>query len=212
MKQRILCYGDSNTYGYDASSFFGGRFREEETWVGRLNAAPALADYQFINFGENGRTIPADSWSFLELSETVQQWAPLALITVMLGSNDLLSLRHPRMEPVADNMSRLLTYLLHLPAVDQDPSRLLLIAPPQAHISQMDPYLAAFDEASKEFSASYKALADRFGVHFADAGSWDLPLASDGVHLTARAHEIFAYEMEKSLLEILPLQEGADKV
>ena len=48
MKERILCYGDSNTYGYDASVYFGGRFPEAQTWVGRLNSDPDLADFQFI--------------------------------------------------------------------------------------------------------------------------------------------------------------------
>ena len=27
---KIICYGDSNTYGYDGDSVFGGRFPETE--------------------------------------------------------------------------------------------------------------------------------------------------------------------------------------
>lgn len=210
MKERILCYGDSNTYGYDASVYFGGRFPEAQTWVGRLNNDPDLADFQFINAGENGRTIPSDGWSLVDLQETVQRFAPLRLITVMLGSNDLLMLRRPRVSAVAGNMDTLLNYLLHLPAVSETPSRLLLIAPPRSNIRQMDPYLAAFDEAAAEFGSAYKQLAAHYGVHFADAGSWDLPLAQDGVHLTAQAHENFAAEMKKVLTGILfPASEEA---
>ena len=203
MKERILCYGDSNTYGYDASVYFGGRFPEAQTWVGRLNADPDLSGFAFINFGENGRCIPDDSWSLVELQETVQRFAPLRLITVMLGSNDLLSLRRPRMEAVAGKMDSLLTYLLHLPAVAGDPSRLLLIAPPRTQITRMDPYLSAFDEAAALFGSAYRQLAETYQVHFADAGSWDLPLAQDGVHLTEKAHENFAAEMKKVLAGIL---------
>ena len=203
MQERILCYGDSNTYGYDAAVYFGGRFPARQTWVGRLDTDPDLAGFHFINYGENGRTIPDDAWSLVELSQTASQHAPLRLITVMLGSNDLLTLRRPRIDPVAESMEKLLTYLLHLPAIAQDPDRILLIAPPRANISRMDPYLAAFDEVSGEFSAAYRQLADRFGVHFADAGSWDLPLAQDGVHPTAKAHENFAAEMKKILTKIL---------
>ena len=208
MQERILCYGDSNTYGYDAAVYFGGRFPEAQTWVGRLNADPELAAFQFINFGENGRCIPDDSWSLVELRETVQRFAPLRLITVMLGSNDLLSLRRPRIEAVAGKMDTLLTYLLHLPAVSGDPSRLLLIAPPRTQITRMDPYLSAFDDAAAEFGAAYRQLADTYKVHFADAGSWNLPLAQDGVHLTEKAHEIFALEMKKILQNILRQPEG----
>ena len=203
MQQRILCFGDSNTYGYDASVYFGGRFPEAQTWVGRLNADPVLAGFQFINYGENGRTIPDDAWSLVDLQETVQHFAPLRLITVMLGSNDLLMLRRPRIEPVASKMDSLLIRLLHLPAVAGDPSHILLIAPPRSNIAKMDPYLEAFDEAAAQFGGAYRQLAESYGVHFADAGSWDLPLAQDGVHLTAKAHEIFAAEIKKVLTGIL---------
>ena len=203
MQERILCFGDSNTYGYDAASYFGGRFPEAQTWVGRLNADPAFAGYQFINAGENGRTIPDDAWSLVDLQETVQRFAPLRLITVMLGSNDLLMLRRPQIEAIAGKMDSLITYLLHTPAVAEDPSRLLLIAPTAAHLSQMDPYLAHFEEVSREFGSAYRQLAKSYGIHFADAGSWNLPLAPDGVHLTSKAHEIFAEEMKKVLSGIL---------
>lgn len=30
---RILCYGDSNTYGYDPRGFFGDRYPKESRWV-----------------------------------------------------------------------------------------------------------------------------------------------------------------------------------
>ncbi len=33
---RMLCYGDSNTYGYDPRGFFGGSYPAESRWVGIL--------------------------------------------------------------------------------------------------------------------------------------------------------------------------------
>ena len=39
MKKRIVCYGDSNTYGYDAADWFGGRLPAEQRW-GDLLARP----------------------------------------------------------------------------------------------------------------------------------------------------------------------------
>ena len=30
---RMLCYGDSNTYGYDPRGFFGDRYPKESRWV-----------------------------------------------------------------------------------------------------------------------------------------------------------------------------------
>ena len=34
MKKRIVCYGDSNTWGYDAIT--DGRFPDEVRWTGKL--------------------------------------------------------------------------------------------------------------------------------------------------------------------------------
>ena len=56
VKRRILCFGDSNTYGYDPR---GGRFDEETRWTGKL--ARLLGDgYVVIEEGFNGRTCVYD--------------------------------------------------------------------------------------------------------------------------------------------------------
>ena len=50
----VLCFGDSNTYGYDPRSFFGGRFPEEERWVNILGEKLCC---ETVNAGENGKEI-----------------------------------------------------------------------------------------------------------------------------------------------------------
>ncbi len=56
MKRRILCYGDSNTYGYD---FANGRFDDDTRWTRRLKSA--LGDgFIVIEEGLNGRTFIHD--------------------------------------------------------------------------------------------------------------------------------------------------------
>ena len=40
---KIICYGDSNTYGYDGDSAFGGRFPETERWPELLETADTAA-------------------------------------------------------------------------------------------------------------------------------------------------------------------------
>ena len=39
---------------------------------------------------------------------------------------------------------------------------------------------------------SQDALAERLGIRFADAGTWGIPLAYDGVHFTEQGHKNFA--------------------
>ena len=51
---KILCFGDSNTYGYDPRSYFGGQYPAKHRWVDLL--AQKL-DCKAVNAGENGREI-----------------------------------------------------------------------------------------------------------------------------------------------------------
>ena len=46
----------------------------------------------------------------------------------------------------------------------------------------------------------YRALAERLGVRFTDAGAWDVGLAYDGVHFTEQGHRAFAEEIWKELI------------
>ncbi len=58
MCHRLLCCGDSNTYGYDPRSYLGGRYPETVRWTALLNAE----GWQVINEGENGRSILRADW------------------------------------------------------------------------------------------------------------------------------------------------------
>ena len=56
-RKRIVCFGDSNTWGYDPGT--AERFPEDVRWTGLL--AQALGEnYWVIEEGQNGRTIATD--------------------------------------------------------------------------------------------------------------------------------------------------------
>ena len=52
---KIICYGDSNTYGFDPRIGTPGRHDKNDRWTGILDNMP---EYEIINEGMNGRTIP----------------------------------------------------------------------------------------------------------------------------------------------------------
>ena len=56
MQKRILCYGDSNTYGYIPT---GGRYDEHTRWPMRMQTLLGPG-YAVIEEGFNGRTIVFD--------------------------------------------------------------------------------------------------------------------------------------------------------
>lgn len=177
---KVICFGDSNTYGYDPRSYLGGRYEKEHRWVDLL---AAHTGWQVENRGLNGREIPR---------EAVDLPAGTDLFIVMLGTNDLLQFWPP--ERAGEKME---TFLASL-AISRE--KVLLIAPPPMVFGDwvQDEELV---EDSLTLARCYQDLAARLGVRFADAGAWDVPLAFDGVHLTEDGHRRFAVGLLQFLEE-----------
>ena len=58
MRRRIVCFGDSNTWGYNPAT--EERYDEDVRWTGIL--AELLGDgYRVVEEGQNGRTVATDS-------------------------------------------------------------------------------------------------------------------------------------------------------
>lgn len=167
----VICFGDSNTYGYDPRGYFGGRYDADSRWVDTL---AAQTGWTVFNMGQNGREIPSSAPSFP---------ADTDLLIVMLGTNDLLQGRSP--EQAAGRLERFLS------GVSLDRSRILLIAPPPVTLGEWVPSPQLIGD-SRTFARLCQALAERLGIRFADAGKWDIPLAYDGVHFTEQGHRAFA--------------------
>lgn len=178
--QRILCLGDSNTYGYDPRSYLGGRYPKSVRWTGLLEREGR----ELINCGQNGLSIPWEAL-FPSLRRLLQSRLPLDLITVMLGSNDLLEGASP--ETAAERMEKLLLCLRR--SVPQ--ARLLLIAPPPMEPGDWVSGPAVIDK-SRRLIPLYRELAERLALPFADAGQWSVSLSFDGVHFTPEGHAAFA--------------------
>lgn len=195
MSRKIVCFGDSNTYGYDPRSYLGGRYPESVRWTGLLKAA----GWEVWNEGENGRSIPRLDEE-IQIAAQVVRRTEAQMLTVMLGSNDLLQQPGLRAEVVEDRMERFLNTLL----ADVPPGlKVLLVAPPPMRLGAWVPDERLIEE-SRQLAACYKTLAQRLGIHFADAGAWDVDLTFDGVHFSELGHRTFAGEMQKTLEQVIP--------
>ena len=88
----ILCFGDSNTYGESPEGL--GRYPRDERWPGILQTALG-AEYLVIEEGLNGRTtvwedeVEGDKSGKKHLPVCLASHAPLDLVILMLGANDL---------------------------------------------------------------------------------------------------------------------------
>ena len=177
---KILCFGDSNTYGYDPRSMFGSQYPTQHRWVDLLSAQ---LDCKVINAGENGREIPRREAELLRFDLMLCNQKPIDLLLIMLGSNDLL-----QGNSVESVVARMASFLEH---IDLRKSNILLIGPPPMQLGEWVPTQTLID-ASVALNREFGALSARLGVSFADSGEWNIPLTFDGVHFTEEGHKAFA--------------------
>ena len=186
---KILCFGDSNTYGYDPRSYLADRYEKDDRWVDLLESDPRNI---LVNAGENGREIPYSPMQWQALNQRIHQESPLDLLIVMLGTNDLLKGRGG--EETVQRMERFLRQ------VEFSPEKILLVVPPPL---QRGVWVTAqpMIEASRVFASYLRAMAQDLGIRYLDAQDWMIPLAFDGVHFTEEGHRRFAFHLMNYLIK-----------
>ena len=186
---KILCFGDSNTYGYDPRSYFGGRYPAQYRWVDLL--AEKLS-CMAVNAGENGREIPQREAEFQHLERMLAQEDPLNLLLVMLGGNDLL--QGNSVEEVAQRMDAFLARILLAQ------TQIVLIGPPR-----MKPGTWITEERlltdCVRLNDAYRTIAQKLGIRFFNAADWDIDVTFDGVHYSEKGHQTFAGHLWLALKE-----------
>ena len=185
---KILCIGDSNTYGYDPRSYLGDRYPSEVRWTDRLNK------WDVINCGVNGMTVPREYSRYVAQVRINEP----DLVIVMLGTNDFF--RGLSAERIAERMDRFLD------SISGVAKQILLISPP---VLQCGEWVQDDDmlEESQELGKQYRELADRKGCLFADSEEWGIGMTFDGVHFSPEGHEVFAQKLEEILNEVLKPEE-----
>ena len=193
----VLCYGDSNTHGYDGSSTTGGRFPRDVRWPGVLAAAVG-PEHQVIEEALNGRTTIWDD-PYLDgrngrtyLLPCLRSHAPVDVLVLMLGTNDLKSIFGRSAAEIAAGAGALVELaLLSGTGPAGGRPRVLLVAPPVLGGRTATSELWGFGEArarSQQFAPLYRTVAELKGVAFLDAGPVAEVDPADGVHLTAAGH------------------------
>ena len=171
---KVMCLGDSNTYGYDPRSYFGDRYESEYRWVDLL---AAKTEWLIYNKGMNGREVPRNS---------VPIFDDIDLLMIMLGTNDLLQGRN-----VVEITNRMKEFLQSL---SLQGARILLIAPPPMVFGTWVEEQEIID-ASHALAVAYEQLSIEMKIQYVNAGRWNIPMCYDGVHFTEEGHIRFANEL-----------------
>ncbi|MBE5909024.1 MAG: hypothetical protein E7278_09340 [Lachnospiraceae bacterium] len=187
--KKLILYGDSNTYGYDPRAFFGGRYEENVRWAGIVKRE-LQGEYDVIEEGMNGRCLPRVSDGLFQ--ELVRSTNAEDMLAMMLGTNDILLTSRPDVSRTVNCADELLNYVK-----DQCAGKFILIAPP--HISNSYPDLQPYHDCSLEMNRQFMTLAKQYNIAAVDAGSWNIPMGSDGVHFTEQGHLEFAKRFLQNL-------------
>jgi lysophospholipase L1-like esterase len=213
----VVCFGDSNTHGFDAAT--GGRFPRRARWPG-IVAAELAGLAEVVEEGLNGRTtIWEDPFEpgrngRAYLLPCLRSHAPVAVVAIMLGTNDLKAIHRLAAAQVAQGAASLVDVAREsLAGPDGGPPAILLIAPPPLGESTAASELWGFGGArdtSRQLAPLYREAAAQAGAAFLDAGLAGEVDPADGVHLAADAHEALGRAAAAEIRRLLGDGPGAN--
>jgi len=215
-EKNILCFGDSNTWGYNPAN--GCRHPRDKRWTGLLGQELGRG-WRVIEEGCNGRTTVFDDpvtygsvrngLCFLPTCLASQK--PLDLVILMLGTNDL-KLRHSATpEDISKGMARLVRAVQAMPecGVDGHAPAILVVSP--LHIGPTIDRSSFGDEFGGQSAAQrshrlagyYEQVARQWGCAFMDASLVAQPSPLDALHMDEAGHAAFARAMAARVRQLL---------
>jgi lysophospholipase L1-like esterase len=220
--KNILCYGDSNTWGFvpgsiNFTTFYMERYARHIRWTGLLQEYLGNK-YHIIESGLNARTTNINTPDLFPdrngktyLAPCLYSHAPLDLVILFLGANDLKIEFNRGAKEVATGLAELIDIIqssTYGPNMKQAPAILLISYPiPVSENSYKDInnefiFKGAINKA-KEFSMYFSALAEQKKCHFWDAAPHIQLSDIDGIHFDEKAHQTFAELLCKKVEEII---------
>ena len=212
MQRRILCFGDSNTWGYIPT---GGRYDAHTRWPMRM--AELLGEgWAVIEEGFNGRTCVYDDpveggfkSGLSYLPPCLMSHNPLDAVAIMLGSND--TKRRFNLTPMTIGQSMMqLVRACKLYGMDPngDPPRIVIVAPPPILDNLMQTrHAECFGEqaisVSRGLGPELLRVSKLLRVDFFDAAPYAEVSRLDAVHMTAEGHLRLAEAMAEKMRTLL---------
>ena len=204
----ILCYGDSNTWGWTPVT--GERYGKDERWPGVL--AEVLGDsYDIIEEGLNGRTTvwddPIEGWKNGKtyLTPCLNTHKPLDLVIIFLGTNDLKSYFSLPAYAIAKGAASLVK-MVQQSETGRDgsvPDVLLLAPQPMGYLdADREEFFKEGREKSSKFSKFYKEEADALGCRYFDTSLVIVSSDLDGGHLEKSEHKKLGLALAEIIKDI----------
>lgn len=203
----ILCFGDSNTWGYNP--YTKGRYSSDIRWTGLLSKRFGNKNVEIVEAGLCGRTTIYEDETrpgrrgIETIKEIFATNKTFDSVVIMLGTNDCKTYNHSSPISIAEGIDECLEIILkHV-----EPSRVLLLSP--IHLGE-DVWKPGFDtefnqnsvRISKALKGEYSKVAYKRGVHFLSASDYALPSVADQEHLNETGHRKLADVIYKEIVQM----------
>ncbi|MDD4371518.1 MAG: SGNH/GDSL hydrolase family protein [Anaerostipes sp.] len=211
----IVCFGDSNTYGYNPHTGF--RYDYEVRWPGVLQKM-VKEDARVIEEGLNGRTTCFDDVirpgriGLEYLDPCLHSHGPVDLVILMLGTNDLkvrFGLTPITIGKAVECLIKKILEITPQKREDGKPADILLVSP--IHIGDNVAQIPAGEEMgferaleySKRLAPIYEEYAKAYGIDFLDAAKYAKPSQVDACHMEPESHGSLGRAIGEKVKEIL---------
>lgn len=205
--KKVLCFGDSNTYGFVPEKCT--RYDKNTRWTGVLQALCG-SNFSIIEGGCNNRTAFVDNPAGVE--QTGYKILPeyfkkdyFDIVVLAIGINDLQLFFKPTLEEFEQGIEKLIKITKDL----SPNAKIILVCPSKLDLAGIKSgvFSFQFDEISVEKSYHlpqiYKKLAEKYACELVDLNEIVKVSPLDGLHFSAESHKTIAENLYKNLKQTI---------
>jgi len=202
--KKILCYGDSNTFGYNP--YDASRYDVHTRWTAILQNILGNK-YLVIEEGGCDRTGIADNDKGFEFSaqkhfpKLLSETGKVDILVLWIGTNDLQFKYNLNFEQIEKGLEKLIL------TAKNYAQKIVFIPSVELSDNILDGFFSfQFDKGSvlksEKMSEIYKKLSKTYNLEYFDINKFVKPSPNDGLHYDANGHKIIAQKLSEFLLKI----------
>lgn len=212
----ILCFGDSNTWGFIPGSYnpetdYLERYARDQRWTGLLQEKLGSA-FHVIEEGLNGRNTNIDAVDMPGRNGAsyfpmlLESHGPLNLVLILLGMNDCKTTVNRSADDILEGFDELLHHINNsFDGADMlsPPQVLLCTYPLPVHENGFEGEFVGAMEKLAAVNAGIREIATDDGIPLLDIASKITLSDIDGIHFDEKAHQLFADELYAKIKELV---------
>ena len=195
--KKIVCYGDSNTFGFNSKD--GLRYGDDVCWTSLLEKN-LKGEYEVINEGTCNRTgfvenPEGDLFSALKhFPKMLSLIDYIDILILAIGTNDLQFQYNIKTSQIENGLKNLIE-------LAQQKTKNIIIIPPVDLDERIleGPFNIYFDKTSIEKSAKtksiFKTIANKYDCKYFDINEFTKPYDFDGLHYDENSHKLIAQKL-----------------